>query len=76
MAKAYLRIIVEAGKERQVRDALRNISGVKSADLTTGEQDVIVMIEAPSVEDLLKAVVDNVRKTPGVRETVTNLIME
>ncbi len=76
MAKAYLRIIVEAGKERQVRDALRNISGVKSADLTTGEQDVIVLIEAQSVEDLLKAVVDNVRKTPGVRETVTNLIME
>ncbi len=76
MAKAYLRIIVEAGKERQVRDALRNISGVKSADLTTGEQDVIVLIEAQSVEGLLKAVVDNVRKTPGVRETVTNLIME
>ena len=76
MAKAYLRIIVEAGKERQVRDALRSISGVKSADLTTGEQDVIVLIEAQSVEDLLKAVVDNVRKTPGVRETVTNLIME
>ncbi len=76
MAKAYLRIVVEAGKERQVRDALRNISGVKSADLTTGEQDVIVLIEAQSVEGLLKAVVDNVRKTPGVRETVTNLIME
>lgn len=76
MAKAYLRIIVEAGKERPVRDALRNISGVKSADLTTGEQDVIVLIEAQSVEGLLKAVVDNVRKTPGVRETVTNLIME
>ena len=76
MAKAYLRIIVEAGKERQVRDALRNIRGVKSADLTTGEQDVIVLLEAQSVEELLKAVVDNVRKTPGVRETVTNLIME
>lgn len=76
MAKAYLRIIVEAGKERQVRDALRNISCVKSADLTTGEQDVIALIEAQNVEDLLKAVVDNVRKTPGVRETVTNLIME
>ena len=76
MAKAYLRIIVEAGKERQVRDALRNISGVKSADLTTGEQDVIVLLEAQCVEELLKAVVDNVRKTSGVRETVTNLIME
>lgn len=76
MARAYLRIIVEAGKERQVRDALRKIGGVKSADLTAGEQDIIVLIEAKSVEDLLKAVVDNVRKTAGVRETVTNLIME
>ena len=76
MAKAYLRIIVEAGNERQVRDALRKIGGVKSADLTAGEQDVIVLIEAGSVEELLKTVVDKVRKTAGVRETVTNLIME
>lgn len=76
MAKAYLRIIVEAGKERQVRDALRKISGVKSADLTTGEQDVIALIEGKSVEELLKTVIDNVRKTSGVRETVTNLVME
>jgi DNA-binding Lrp family transcriptional regulator len=76
MAKAYLRIIVEAGNERQVRDALRKIGGVKSADLTAGEQDIIVLIQAGSVEELLKTVVDKVRKTAGVRETVTNLIME
>jgi DNA-binding Lrp family transcriptional regulator len=76
MAKAYLRIIVEAGKERQARDALRKIGGVKSADLTTGEQDVIALIEAKSVEELLKTVIDSVRKTSGVRETITNLIME
>ncbi len=76
MAKAYISIIIVSGKERQVCDALRNIRGVKSADLTTGEQDAIVLIEAPSVEELLKSVVDKVRTIPGMSRTVTNLIME
>ncbi|MCD6232244.1 Lrp/AsnC ligand binding domain-containing protein [Candidatus Aerophobetes bacterium] len=76
MAKAYLKVKVEAGKERSVRDALLKFDEVKRADLTTGDQDILVLIEAPSYEDILGIVVDRLRALKGVKSTETNLILE
>lgn len=76
MAKAYLKIKVEMGKERSVRDALLKFSEVKSAHLTTGEQDIIALVEADNYEDILTWVVDRLRTIKGVVETVTDLILE
>jgi len=41
MAKAYLKIDIETGKEKEVRDALRKTGGVKSADFVTGKNDLL-----------------------------------
>jgi len=76
MAKAYLKIKTEMGKERGVRDALLRFTEVKSADLTTGDQDILVLIEADSYEDILLAVVDRLRSLKGIVGTVTNLVLE
>lgn len=76
VAKAYLKIKVEMGKERAVRDALLHFSEVKSAELTTGDQDILALIEAGSYEDILMAVVDRLRALKGVKSTVTDLILE
>ncbi|HAV43688.1 TPA: AsnC family transcriptional regulator [bacterium] len=76
MAKAYLKIDVEPGKEKTVKGALLKIKGVSSAELTAGEQDVIVLVEQKSYEDILKLVVNKVRKVPGIVGTVTNLILD
>lgn len=76
MAKAYLKIKTEMGKERGVRDALLRFTEVKSADLTTGDQDILVLIEADSYEDILLAVVDRLRSLKGIVGTVTDLVLE
>ena len=76
MAKAYLKIKVEAGKERSVRDALLRFDEVKRADLTTGGQDILVSVEAHSYEDILQVVIDRLRTLKGIKSTVTDLVLE
>lgn len=76
MARAYLKIAVEPGKERSVKEALIKTEGVKAADLTSGEQDIISVVEAGSFEELLKEVVSKIRLVSGVTSTITNLVLE
>lgn len=76
MAKAYLKIKVEMGKERGVRDVLLRFSEVKSAELTTGGQDILALVEADTYEDILLAVVDRLRALKGIISTVTDLVLE
>lgn len=76
MAKAYLKIKVEMGKERGMRDILLRFSEVKSAELTTGDQDILVLVEADTYEDILLAVVDRLRALKGIISTVTDLVLE
>ncbi len=76
MAKAYLKIKVEMGRERAVRDAVLTFQEVKTADLTTGDQDVLVLIEADSYDDILEGLIDRFRTIKGVTNTTTNLVLE
>ena len=76
MAKAYLKIDVVPGKEREVQKALTKLKGVKSADLTSGEQDIICLVEAPGYEEALNLVVKELRRIDGIEKTVTNLVLK
>ena len=76
MAKAYMKLSVETGKERQICNDLKKLPEVKSADLTTGDQDIIAIIEASSYETLLKTIVEEMRKINGITSTSTSLVLE
>ena len=76
MAKAYLKIKVEVGKERSVRDALLRFDEVKEADLTTGDQDILATVEAENYEDILQVVIDRLRTLKGIIRTETDLVLE
>ena len=76
MAKAYLKIKVEMGRERAVRDALLTFEEVKTVELTTGDQDVLALIEADSYDNILQVVIDRLRTIKGVTGTTTDLILE
>ena len=76
MAKAYLKISVETGKEKEVRDALQDIPEVRTADLTTGDQDIIAIIEAQSYETLLRMIVEKTRGIEGISSTSTSLVLD
>jgi len=76
MAKAYLRIHTDTGSEVEVRDALRRIEEVLAADVTAGEQDIICLVEADSVAEILDIVVTKVRGIEGIQGTTTNLVLD
>lgn len=76
MAKAFLKIDVETGKENDVKTALKKAAGVKSADFVTGLHDLIVTVEAKSYEDIVTKTLEEIRKIKGIRKTVTDFAFE
>lgn len=76
MAKAYLKIDIEAGKEKEVRDALRKISRVKSVDFVTGTQDILALVEGTSYEEIVTKILAEIRKVKGINKTVTDFVFE
>lgn len=76
MNRVYLRINTTVGNEKSVRDAIRKMPGVKSADMVTGRYDVIAMVEDDSYEGTLKTVLDKVRGIEGITRTETDLAVE
>lgn len=74
--KIYLLINTEIGKERLVRDSLRKIANVTSADMITGRYDIIAVIEGGTVEDVFTTVLNKIRSIEGIVRTETNLVIE
>ena len=75
MALAYLKIVIEPGREEVVKVALSKIPQIKRADLTSGPQDLICLLEAVSYEEILNLVVKKIRLIEGITNTVTDLIL-
>jgi DNA-binding Lrp family transcriptional regulator len=76
VAKAYVKIWVEGGREEEVRDQLLANDRILVADITAGEQDIITLIEAANYEELLHLVIKRIRTISGVTKTSTNLVLE
>jgi len=76
VARAYLKINVEPGKERVVKNQLLERKNVVQADLTSGEQDIIALIEGDNYEQLMDFVITELRPIDGIIKTVTNLVLE
>ncbi len=76
MAKAYVKVWVQPGMEKEVQRELLDVDQFMTADITAGEQDMICLVEAGSYEDLLQTVMRKLRAVKGVTRTVTNLILD
>ena len=50
MTRAYILIETQVGKTRDVVLALRSLSGVPSADIITGDFDIIALVEASDMK--------------------------
>jgi hypothetical protein len=68
---AYVLISTTIGEEESVRRDLLKIEGVVRADTTSGAYDNVVMLEGESVDELIDAVIDKIRKIPSVVKTET-----
>jgi DNA-binding Lrp family transcriptional regulator len=68
---AFVLIQTEVGKAAAVAEQIRGLTGVASADDVTGPYDVIVRVEAETVDELGKLVVANVQAVDGITRTLT-----
>lgn len=68
---AYILIQSEVGKAAAVADLVRAIPGVVAADDVTGPYDVVVRVEAASIDELGRLVVGRVQAIDGITKTTT-----
>ncbi|MCU1454522.1 MAG: hypothetical protein JWN46_2668 [Acidimicrobiales bacterium] len=68
---AYILIQTEVGKAAAVASEVAAIPGVIAADDVTGPYDVVVRVEAETMDDLGKMVVSRVQMIDGITKTTT-----
>jgi DNA-binding Lrp family transcriptional regulator len=70
-AQAYVLIQTDVGKSAQVAEEVGRIEGVIAAHNVTGNYDVIVLVEANSMDDLGRLVVNQIQLVHGITRTTT-----
>lgn len=68
---AYVLIQTDIGKAAHVADQLDGIDGVALSEAVTGPYDVIIRVEAPSMNDLGRMVVRDIQQIEGITRTIT-----
>jgi DNA-binding Lrp family transcriptional regulator len=68
---AYVLAKVEAGKDEEVLKEVRKMAGVQRAVPTYGVYDLHVEVSLKTMDELDSFVFDNIRRIPGIKETIT-----
>ena len=74
MATAFVLITAELGYERDVLKYLKTIPEVKEAHVVYGVYDIIVRIEAETLQSLKETISWKVRRLENVRSTLTMIV--
>ena len=62
---------VNPNAEKKVLDAIKKVAGVKSADITFGQYDLVVSIETADEVELKNLLTDEIRKISDITKTMT-----
>ena len=76
MPKAYVLINCDIGSEETVMSKLKEIDLVKEVHGTFGAYDIVVLVEADTVESLRDAITWKIRKIEKIRSTLTMMVIE
>jgi len=74
MAKAYVLIVTESGKEDSVISYLKNIPSITDAFGTFGSYDILTKLESSSEQNIQNDISNGIRKIPNIRATLTLLV--
>ncbi len=78
MAIAFIQMVVEPGKENDVKKKLENLKfmscKVEEAYMTYGEFDIVIKIVADAIEDINHFVL-KIREIEGIKRTETSLVI-
>jgi len=75
LASAYLLLNVETGTDEEVIDSLKPLQEVKEARMVYGVYDIVVRVEAETMEELKNVVSWTIRRLDRVRSTMTMIIV-
>ena len=76
MPKAYVLINCEIGAEVSIISQLKEIDLVKEVHGTFGPYDVLVVVEADTVESLRDVIIWKIRKIEKIRSTLTMMVIK
>jgi len=76
MPKAYVLINCFIGSEESVISQLKEIDLVKEVHGTFGAYDVLVVVEADTVESLRDIIIWKIRKIEKIRSTLTMMVIK
>jgi len=74
MPLAYVMITTEVGSESKVTEDLKKLEEVKEVYGVYGVYDLVVRVEAETVEELKLAISDNIRTIEDIRTTLTMIV--
>jgi len=76
MPKAYVLINCDIGSEETVMSQLKELDLVKEVYGTFGAYDIVVLVEADTVESLRDIITWKIRKIEKIRSTLTMMVIE
>lgn len=76
MPQAFVLINSEIGAEEDLLKELKKIENVKEAYSVYGVYDIVVKVEADTMEKLKEIVTWKIRRLDKVRSTLTMIVME
>jgi len=76
MPKALVLMNAELGHENTLVEELKKTSNVTEVYAVYGVYDVIVKVEAESMEKLREAIATKLRRISGIKSTLTMIIVE
>ena len=76
MPKAYVLINCEIGAEETVMSKLKEIDLVKEVHGVFGAYDIVILVEADTVESLSDIITWKIRKIEKIRSTLTMMVIK
>jgi len=76
MPESYVLINVDPGSEEAVLKEVRKHPNVKDCHRIYGLYDMIAKVEADSMDGLKEIITWKIRRLPGVRSTLTTIVIE
>ena len=72
---AIVEIFAEAPELGEVVETLARLPKVEALYEVTGESDIVMIVSAESIADFRDFLKNKIMKTPGVRSTVTSIVL-
>ena len=76
MPKAYVLINCDIGAEETIMSQLKEVDIVKEVHGVFGAYDIVILVEADTVESLRDIITWKIRKIEKIRSTLTMMVIE